>query len=516
MRESGILMHITSLPGPYGVGSMGKNACAFVDFLKKAGQSCWQILPLTPTGYGDSPYQSFSSCAGNPYLIDLDLLVEEGLLEKEEPEQICWGSDPERVDFGILYANRTAILKKAFCRFRPDGAYRAFVEENASWLRDYALFMALKERFGGAVCLDWPRELMLHQEPALERQRRELGEAIELQYFLQYKFHQQWLALRSYANSQGIRIIGDVPIYVPLDSADVWAEPELFQLGADRCPRRVAGCPPDAFTADGQLWGNPLYDWKKMAQTDYAWWMRRLEAAARLYDVVRLDHFRGLESYWAVPAQDTTARNGVWVKGPGRDFVRAVQRHFPNLAIIAEDLGFLTPEVRQLQLESGYPGMKVLQFAFDPSGDSDYLPHLHPVDAVCYTGTHDNVTLGQWLEETTPESLAFAKEYLGLNREEGFIWGLIRGGMGSVSRLFVAQMQDYLELGKPGRMNFPGTLSSDNWTWRAAEGFDSDALARRIRRLTKIYGRLPKEPEALPIPEKADLQTPPSQQGPVS
>lgn len=490
MRESGILMHITSLPGPYGIGSMGANAYAFVDFLEKAGQSCWQILPLSPTGYGDSPYQSFSSCAGNPYLIDLDTLVSERLLTKEELSGVNWGTDPGRVDFGAMYAHRTDILKLAFRRFRPEEAYESFLRENEAWLPDYALFMALKESFGGAPWTDWPQDLRLRDPEALARKRRELDRAIDLQYFLQYQFHRQWTALRRYANGKGIRIIGDVPIYVPLDSADVWANPELFQLDENRRPRLVAGCPPDSFTADGQLWGNPLYDWQKMAETGYAWWLRRLRAAAGMYDVVRIDHFRGFESYWAVPAQDTTARNGSWIKGPGMDFIRVLRQSLPDLDFIAEDLGFVTPEVRQLQLDSGYPGMKVLEFAFDSREESNYLPHLYPEDSVCYTGTHDNVTLKQWFDEAAPEDVAYAKAYLGLNPDEGYIRGMIRGAMGSVSRLCVVQMQDYLELGKPARMNFPGTLSSANWTWRAQPGFDSDALAARIRETTRLYGRL--------------------------
>ena len=490
MRESGILMHITSLPGPYGIGTMGKNAYAFVDFLEAAGQSYWQILPLTPTGFGDSPYQSSSACAGNPYLIDLDRLVKEGLLKKKEIEATRWGTDPQRVDFGTMYIERNKVLKLAYSRFVPDAGYEAFVAANESWLADYGLFMALKEENGGKPWLDWPEELKCRDEKALSRKRTELADAIALQYFLQYKFDQQWNELRSYANQKGIRIIGDVPIYVPLDSADVWATPELFQLDEERRPKVVAGCPPDPFTEDGQLWGNPIYDWQKMHETGYAWWIKRMEAAAKMYDVVRIDHFRGFESYWAVPAGDKTARYGQWLKGPGMDFIRAIKKALPDLEFIAEDLGFVTKEVRQLQLDSGYPGMKVLKFAFDSREESDYLPHLYPVDSICYTGTHDNVPMKQWFDEAAPEDVEYAKTYLGLNEEEGYVWGMIRGGMSSVSRLFVAQMQDYLELGKPARMNFPGTLSTANWTWRADEGFDSEELAKRIYRMTKIFGRL--------------------------
>ncbi len=492
MRESGILMHITSLPGPYGIGTMGKNAYKFVDFLEAAGQTYWQILPLTPTGYGDSPYQSFSACAGNHYLIDLDTLVEEGLLKKEEIASVNWGSNPERVDFGTLYNQRSKVLRIACSRFVPDAGYEAFVTENEGWLADYSLFMALKAEMGGKSWLQWPEELKCHKEEALAARRQALKAEIDLQYFLQYQFDRQWKALRSYANDKGIRIIGDVPIYVPLDSADVWAAPELFQLDESRRPEVVAGCPPDAFTEDGQLWGNPIYDWQKMADTGYGWWVNRLAAAAKMYDVVRFDHFRGFESYWAVPAGDTTARNGSWVKGPGLDFIRAIQKALPDLDFIAEDLGYMTPEVRQLQLDSGYPGMKVLEFAFDSREDSDYLPHLYPEDSVCYTGTHDNVTLRQWFEEASSEDVAYARAYLGLNAEEGYIWGMIRGAMGSVSRICVVQMQDYLELGKSARMNFPGTLSMANWTWRALPGFDSDALAEKILKITKLYGRIAK------------------------
>ncbi len=490
MRESGILIHISSLPGPYGIGSMGRTAYKFIDFLEKAGQKYWQILPLAPTGYGNSPYQSTSSWAGNPYLIDLDTLTVQGLLTKEEVQSFDWGSNPQRVDFGKLYNNRFACLKRAFARFVPGEDYADFLEENQDWLEDFALFMALKNRFGGKPWLDWPEALRLREESALEAARIEEKDAIDFQCFLQYLFSIQWNALHSYAAEKGVRIIGDVPIYVPLDSADVWAAPELFQLDADRKPIKVAGCPPDAFTADGQLWGNPLYNWEKMADTGYAWWIHRMAGAESKYDVIRIDHFRGFESYWAVPYGDDTARNGSWVKGPGMDFMNAIREAFPDLPCIAEDLGYMTKEVRQLQLDSGYPGMKVIEFAFDSREQGDYLPHNYPVESVCYTGTHDNVTVKQWLDEAAPEDLAWAKAYLGLNREEGDVWGMLRGGMSSVSRLFVAQMQDYLELGGEARMNAPGSLSDANWTWRAEEGFDREELAEKIRTLTKLFGRL--------------------------
>ena len=490
MRKSGILMHISSLPNPYGIGSVGKCAYDFVDFLVEAGQAYWQILPLSPTGYGDSPYQSCSTFAGNHYLIDLDMLIAQGLLTWEEAEAVTWSTDETRVDYGCLYNHRTGLLKLAFARFTPDEAFDKFVSDNAGWLEDYALFMTLKADFGGRDWQSWPEELKLRRPEALARCREERKEEISFQYFLQYVFFCQWEALRAYANGKGIRIIGDVPIYVPLDSADVWASPGLFQLDEDCRPRMVAGCPPDSFTADGQLWGNPLYDWDKHKATGYAWWIRRLSAAARMYDVVRLDHFRGFESYWAVPAGDKTAAGGSWKIGPGMDFIRAVQAALPTLDFIAEDLGFVTPEVRQLQEDSGYPGMKVMQFAFDSRETADYLPHTYPVNSVCYSGTHDNFHLAQWLEEAAPEDVAMAKAYLGLNEQEGIIRGIIRGCMGSVSKLCVIQMQDYLELGAFSRMNFPGTLSSNNWTWRAEKGFLTKELTQRIYETTKRYGRL--------------------------
>ena len=492
MRKSGILMHISSLPGPYGVGSLGKTAYDFVDFLAAAGQSYWQILPLNPTGYGDSPYQSFSTFAGNHYLIDLDTLVQQGLLLPEELDGVEWGEDESRVDFGLLYSQRTRLLKLAHSRFAETEDYLGFVRDNVLWLEDYALFMAIKERFHGRDWQRWSVSLLMRLPPVMEAYREELRECIRFQYFLQYEFFRQWRSLRSYANEKGIRIIGDVPIYVPLDSADVWANPELFQLDPSRRPTVVAGCPPDGFSADGQLWGNPIYDWAAHRAEGYRWWIRRMKAAARMYDVVRFDHFRGFESYWAIPAGDKTAAGGAWRKGPGMDFVGAVRNALPDLDIIAEDLGFVTPEVKQLLLDSGYPGMKVMEFAFDTREPSarDYLPHRYPINSVVYSGTHDNLTLGQWFREADPEDIRCAYDYLGLNEQEGPVWGMIRGAMGSVSKLCIIQMQDYLELGGESRMNHPGTLTSANWTWRARPGFASRELAAKIRTITERYDRI--------------------------
>ncbi len=489
MRTSGILMHITSLPGPYGVGTMGKQAYAFVDFLKAAGQSVWQILPLTPTGYGDSPYQSCSTYAGNHYLIDLPTLVEEGLLKKEELDGVQWCLREDKADFGLLYRSRLKVLRIAYSRFVPGEDYRVFCRENQSWLREFALFMALKDHFGGKPWYEWDAPLKIREPEAMERAKTEKKEDIAFYCFVQFLFDRQWRALRSYAKSSGIRIVGDVPIYVPLDSADVWSAPELFQLDGERNPTAVAGCPPDAFSADGQLWGNPLYRWDAHKKENYRWWIRRLAAAGERYDVVRMDHFRGFEAYWSVPYGDKTARNGKWIKGPGLDFLNAVKSALPELDMIAEDLGYLTQEVLDLRDSSGYPGMKVLQFAFDSREPSNYLPHTYHRNTVCYTGTHDNMTTRQWLETGTPEMVKYASDYMRLTEEEGLSWGVIRTAMASVSDLCVIPMQDYLDLGGEARMNFPGTLSDSNWTWRAKSGMITESLAKKIREITELYDR---------------------------
>jgi len=489
MRKSGILMHITSLPGPYGIGTMGKSAYEFVDFLSAAGQSYWQILPLSPTGYGDSPYQAFSAFAGNHYLIDPEQLIAQGLLKPEEPAAMDWGTDPERVDFGKLYENRLQLLRLAYNRFRDDDALNRFMAENAWWLEDYTLFMALKVRFHGRDWQSWSVSLLMRLETVLEGYRQELREEIRFQSFLQYLFFTQWKALRSYANEKGIRIIGDIPIYVPLDSADVWANPSLFLLDAARRPTLVAGCPPDSFNAEGQRWGNPIYDWEEMEKTGYRWWIRRLKAAEEMYDVVRLDHFRGFESYWVIPAEEKTAVNGHWEKGPGMKFIRAVQKALPQLDFIAEDLGYVTEAVRALQEDSGYPGMKVLQFAFDSREAGDYMPHSYRENSVCYSGTHDNLTLAQWLSSAATEDVESAKAYLGLNEKEGYVRGMLRGCMSTVSKLCIIQLQDYLELGGQARMNSPGLLDGANWTWRVREDAMTGGLAADILELTRRYGR---------------------------
>ena len=489
MRGSGILMHITSLPGPYGVGTMGAQAYAFVDFLNKAGQNYWQILPLTPTSFGDSPYQSCSTFAGNHYLIDLDALVQEGLLQKEFLEQITWCRREDQADFGLLYQSRLMVLREAYSHFTDNEALDAFCHENSMWLSDYALYMALKDRFGGAPWYLWDAPLKTRQADALWNARQQLGEEIRFYCFVQYLFYKQWTNLKNYAHDKGVVIIGDVPIYVPMDSVDVWSNPELFLLDETLTPVAVAGCPPDAFSEDGQLWGNPLYRWDVMEKDGYGWWIRRLAAAGNLYDIVRIDHFRGFEAYWQVPYGQPTAKDGQWVKGPGLTFVEKVKEALPQVNFIAEDLGYLTQEVLDLRDQSGFPGMKVLEFAFDSQEPSEYLPHTYIQNTVCYIGTHDNMTTRQWLETAPEATVQYATEYMHLTKEEGYVWGVIRTAMQSVSDLCIIQLQDYLELGGEARMNFPGTTGT-NWLWRAEDGCYSDALAEKIRYITRLYGRL--------------------------
>ena len=491
MRSSGILMHITSLAGPHGVGTMGKQAFAFVDFLKRAGQSYWQILPLTPTGYGDSPYQSCSTFAGNHYLIDLEQLVEQGLLMRDEIDHVDWCWSETKADFGRLYNNRLRVLRLAYSRFHGSVEFDAFCSENNDWLYDFALFMALKDKFNGQPWYSWDDKLKFRDEHTMWCVGQELRDEIRFYHFVQFLFYKQWNALHAYAKQNGISIIGDVPIYVPMDSVEVWSNPSIFQLNERLDPVAVAGCPPDAFSADGQLWGNPLYRWDLIENDGFKWWLRRLGAAGKLYDMVRLDHFRGFEAYWSIPYGDTTAKNGHWVKGPGMNFVNALKNGLPHVKFIAEDLGFLTQEVLDLRDESGYPGMKVLEFAFDSREPSDYLPHTYTQNSVCYTGTHDNMTMRQWFETASPEAVAYAREYMHLDDYEGLVWGTIRTAMASVSDLCIIQLPDYLNLGGEARMNFPGTLSDANWTWRVNGYMINDGLAGAIRNLTALYGRLP-------------------------
>ncbi len=505
-RSSGILMPISSLPSPYGIGTLGKEAYRFIDFLAESRQSCWQILPVGPTSYGDSPYQSPSTYAGNPYFIDLDMLIEDGLLTSEEVSKVNWGNDPSQTDYGLLYEHRFPLFEIAAERgwLRDEEAVTEFCKKNP-WLDDYAFFMALKRHFGMVSWLEWPDEdIRLRKPEAMEHYRQELLKDIRLFTYMQFIFFQQWNALRGYAQEKQIKIIGDMPIYVALDSADVWAEPEYFQLDEKNFPVEVSGVPPDYFTEDGQLWGNPLYDYDRMAEDGFGWWIRRIDGARKLYDMIRIDHFRGLESYWAVPYGETTARNGHWVKGPGMKLIGVLKGWFPDIDYIAEDLGYPSEEVVQLLKDSGFPGMKVLEFAFDHRDSSDYLPHTYDRNCICYCGTHDNNTLIGWADDADPRDLEKAAAYLGLNDQEGFVWGIIRGGMSSVADLFIAQMQDYLELGEEARMNTPGSLEG-NWKWRMMPGQITQSLTDRIAMITELFGRAPVKPvqdtEGIDIPE---------------
>ena len=496
-RSSGVLMPMSSLPSPYGFGTMGKEAFHFIDFLKAAGQKYWQLLPLGPTSYGDSPYSSFSSFAGNPYMIDLDLLIAEGLLTREEADDVDWGDDPGQADYGKLYEGRFPLLRKAFRRgkdtLRAD--FEDFCRENGRWLDNYALYMAVKAHFGMISWTKWPDEaIRLHRPEAVARYRDALREDWEFYCFVQFLFFRQWKELKAYAKEQEILLIGDVPIYVAMDSADVWSEPQFFQLDEDNLPKEVAGVPPDAFTADGQLWGNPLYDWDRMQADGFGWWIRRIEGATKLFDVLRIDHFRGMESYWAVPAEDDTAKNGRWRKGPGMALVGVLTSWFHGTEFIAEDLGYLTPEVRKLVRDSGLPGMCIMEFAFDAHGDSDYLPHRCAENRVCYLGTHDNDTILGWKASTDEENLAFAARYMHITPDEGWCWGMIRSGMATASRLFVVQMQDVLELDGSARMNTPGT-SMGNWRWRMLPGSATPALAAKLRLYTETFRRVELPPE---------------------
>lgn len=488
-RSCGVLLPIFSLPSPYGIGSLGRAAYDFIDFLAKAGQSWWQILPVGATSYGDSPYQSFSAYAGNPYFVDLDLLCEEGLLTRAEIREVDWGSDSARVDYEKIYRFRFDVLKKAMNRGweRDEKQVAAFGLENP-WLSDYALFMALKRHFHMRPWTDWEEDIRLRRGDSVKRYEKLLREDVQLFTYIQYLFFRQWNCLRSYAREKGVSIMGDMPIYVALDSADVWADPQSFQLDENNLPKEVAGVPPDYFSVEGQLWGNPLYRWEAMKRDGYGWWIRRIGGAAKLYDALRIDHFRGLESYWAVPYGETTAKNGRWVKGPGMDLVGVLTSWFPQLQFVAEDLGILTPQVRRLLTDSGLPGMKVLEFAFDPQTPSDYLPHLYTENGVCYVGTHDNTPIAAWETEGAAEEVEFARRYLGLNEQEGFCWGILRGGLSSTAALFMAQMQDYLELGAEARINTPGTVAG-NWQWRLQQEQLTEELAAKMAKAADMYGR---------------------------
>ena len=507
MRTSGILYPVSSLPSRWGIGSFSKEAYEFVDFLKKAGQSYWQVLPFGPTGYGDSPYQSFSTFAGNPYFISLDDLISDGLLTESECYACYWGSNPEYVDYGALYESRFRILYTAYERFKEKkeeaAEFNAFVNKEKDWLEDYCLFMAVKKENNGKPWSEWGELLRNRDKKALAVMSDMLADTVDFFRFQQYEFMKQWKKLHEYANKNGIRIIGDIPIYVAFDSADTWSHPEQYEFDDDNIPARVAGCPPDAFSATGQLWGNPLYNWTYMKKNGYKWWISRIRRSLEFYDVIRVDHFRGFDEYYAIPYGDETAENGRWEKGPGMDLFKEVRKVLGDVEIIAEDLGYITESVRELLEESGFPGMKVLQFAFDDSEASLYLPYKHVRNCVVYTGTHDNMTTRGWIESISDHDRDFVRRYINsVYTDYGqFTWDFIREAFRSVADLCIVPIQDFLVKGNEARMNCPASVNS-NWQWRVTPHFLTDQLADSIYAMTRLYGRLPAVKETEEDPEE--------------
>lgn len=493
-RSSGILFHPTSLPGKYGIGTLGKEAYAFIDFLKKSRQKLWQIFPLGPTGYGDSPYQSFSSFAGNPYLIDFDLLIEAHLLSEEDLRDVFFGNNEEYIDYGAIYNQKYPLLRKAYENFKSSDNHEMkenlehFKRENASWLNDYSLYISLKNHFNGLPWNEWAHDIKNREHGAMEHYRNELADDIEYHNFIQFLFFKQWGDVKRYANENGIKIIGDIPIFVAADSSDAWANPEIFLFDEERKPVKVAGVPPDYFSATGQLWGNPLYNWQKLKESNYSWWVERVRANLSTCDIIRIDHFRGFEAYWAVPYGDDTAINGQWEPGPGIDLFNAIKSQLGELPIIAEDLGLMTQGVIDLREATGFPGMKILGFAFDSGEENDYLPHTYTKNCVVYTGTHDNDTLIGWFQKAKEEDRQFARDYLNSRSDDEIHWDAIRGAWSSVANMAISPVQDFLGLGSEARINTPG-VAAGNWQWRLKHGVLTDELAERIAKLTKVYSR---------------------------
>ena len=494
MRKSGILMHISSLPSAYGIGKMGKNAYAFADFLSKSGIEVWQVLPLTPTSYGDSPYQSFSVFAGNPYFIDFELLEEQGYLHYDEYASVQWETDPQFVNYECIYKNCLKVLRIAYQRFDCQQLdYMQFCKDEARWLNDYALFMALKDKYDGKPWYEWEEPMAYYWLHDIRMAEEEYEDEIEFYKVLQFWFYQQWYLLKEYCNSVDVSVIGDIPIYVSHDSVDVWAHPEMFLLDKKGMPQAVAGCPPDEFSPTGQLWGNPLYNWRYQREEEYEWWIDRLVHAHRMYNAVRIDHFRGFESYYAIPYGNKTAEIGMWQSGPGMDLFSAIQARLGPMLIIAEDLGFVTQEVRDLLDRTGYPGMKVMQFAFDGNPKNEYLPqNFASPNCVVYTGTHDNMTLRGWVNMASAAQLRFAKQYLHCRSKNDLPVEIIRAAWSSTSMLAIAQIQDFLDVGEEGRMNTPSTLGR-NWQYRTQSSDFTENLSKRIYRMNELYNRLPEE-----------------------
>lgn len=490
MRKSGVLLPITSIPSKYGIGTFSKSAYSFVDFLQESGQKLWQILPLGPTGFGDSPYQLYSTFAGNPYNIDLDEFIEYGWLTKEECDSYDVGKS-DKVEYEKIYNSRFKLLKTAFLnsKIEQDKKYQEFIIENESWLTDYSLFMALKDYFKGHSWQEWDEPIKVRKKNAIIKYQKELKNEISFYCFQQYFFKKQWNKLKAYANKKGIEIVGDIPIYVALDSADAWSNPSLFQFDENLKPTLVAGCPPDLFSETGQLWGNPLYNWEEHKKQDYLWWVNRIAYCFDLYDIVRIDHFRGFDEYYAIPYADITAEYGEWKQGPGYELFAVLKKRIGNKPIIAEDLGYLTPSVYKLLKKCKYPGMKILQFAFDAKGDSEYLPHNAVQNSVMYTGTHDNDTIIGWYDSLSKADQRFAKKYAQVRKKEEVHWDFIRLALGSSSNIAIIPFQDYLGHGSKARINIPSTLGN-NWEWRFMEGVCTKELAKKMKELVELYRRI--------------------------
>ncbi|MCH5184647.1 MAG: 4-alpha-glucanotransferase, partial [Oscillospiraceae bacterium] len=483
MRSSGILMHISSLPSKYGIGTLGKAAYDFVDFLNKSKQKYWQILPVNPTSFGDSPYQSPSAFAGNPYFIDPDILCEEGLIHRHEIDNYFFGDDDTTIDYARLFEARYPMLRIAFGRYNKDNDFYAFVDENRAWLDDYALYMSLKETFHYIEWTKWERGIRMCEQWAIDKYRGEQYRNIEFYQFIQYMFFKQWNKLKKYANEKGVEIIGDMPIYVALDSAEVWKSGRYFMLDGEKLPTKVAGCPPDAFAEKGQLWGNPIYNWDEMERDGYRWWIERIKHSLKMFDMVRIDHFRGFESYYTIKYGDKDAVKGNWEKGPGMKLFNAIRNALGDVRIIAEDLGFLTPEVYKLLADCGYPGMKVMQFAFDPNGDSEYLPHNYGKNCIAYTGTHDNDTMYGWIKGVSKAEKEFALKYVDTRNMKDFADKSIKSLMRSAADTVIVPIQDYLNIGTEGRMNVPSVVGG-NWMFRITADMLDEKKAEYIADMT--------------------------------
>ncbi len=494
MRKAGILLPITSLPSKYGIGCFSKSAYDFIDWLSEAGQSYWQVLPMGPTSFGDSPYQSPSAFAGNPYFISLEDLIDDGELSLDDCEDCDFGDNPTDINYEKIYNERFPLLKKAFNNFKPTEEYHSFTEKSRHWLDDYSLFMAIKDHFDGLEWYKWPEDIRMKQPESITKYKLMLEDEIRFWCYLQFKFYKQWYKLKKYANEKGIKIIGDIPIYASMDSSDVWSNPELFQLDEKNVPIAVAGCPPDGFSPTGQLWGNPLYNWKNHKQSGYSWWIKRLGHCFRLYDIVRIDHFRGFDEYYSIPYGMEDATIGQWEKGPGIELFRAMENALGKKDVIAEDLGFITDSVKELLAESGYAGIKVLEFAFDErdtGSSNDYLPHNYPENCVAYTGTHDNQTLISWFETISDEEKNLVRNYIcdKYTPDELLHLPLISVVMMSVAKICIIPIQDYLGYRDDARINTPSTLGT-NWRWRLNKTDLSDELKKTVLRITRRYGRI--------------------------